>query len=168
MIVHNPLTLGGMIAMGAVIAIMKAIRPKKRSRPTSVKETHKEEAQENIDEMTAVVNAHKGYTAEVINVNVFGKRAVETFRLLRPGRAVEIRRNRKGDLKVYAYGEHICELIPAADSNIPRLLDDGIPFEAYLGGRDMAMMYSDTIDFCSIIIFYRIDGIPPTTVNIRD
>ena len=56
--------------------------------------------------------------------------------------------------------------IPDKRSNIYRLFDENIPYEAYLGGRDSAYLSDDDADFCSIIIFYKIDGIPPTKVNL--
>lgn len=119
----------------------------------------------DIAEMKKVVAEHNGWTAEVININVFGRRRVETFRLLSPGRKVELRM-KNGDIKVFAYGEYISELIVSPDSSLPRLFNENITFDAYLGGRDQVFMYDNTYDSCAIIVFYKIDGIPPTEVNV--
>lgn len=119
----------------------------------------------DIEELKKVVAEHDGCTAEVINLNVFGRKRVETFRLLSPGRKVELRM-KKGDIKVFAYGEYISELIVSPDSNLPRLFNENIAFDAYLGGREQVFMCDDTYDSCAIIVFYKIKGIPPTKVNV--
>lgn len=95
--------------------------------------------------MRKVVAEHEDCTAEVIKINVFGRRRVRTFRILSPGHKVELRM-KKGDIKVFAYGEYVADLIPSPDSNLPRLLGEQIPFEAYLGGRDMCFMYNEEYD----------------------
>lgn len=139
-------------------------RPKKKYiRHISQPPTTEEDA--NVSAMKRVISEYKDYTAEVIPINVFGRRRVETFRLLSPGRKVELR-IKNGDIKVFAFGEYIAELITPVDSNVPKLFDEQIHFDAYLGGRDRTFLYDDTYDSCSIIIFYKLDGIPPTRVNL--
>lgn len=115
--------------------------------------------------MQKVISEYEDYTAEVISINVFGRKRVSTFRLLSPGRKVDLRMS-KGDIKVFAYGQYIADLITPASSNLPRLFEENIHFDAYLGGRDMAFLSHDTYDSCSIIIFYKLEGIPPTKVNL--
>lgn len=86
--------------------------------------------------MKKVVAEHQDCTAEVIGINIFGRRKAETFRLLSPGMEVELLM-KKGDIKVFAYGEYIAELIPSEGCRLPQLFDVHIPFEAYLGGRSL-------------------------------
>ena len=123
------------------------------------------EEKKNLSAMQKIVSEYEGYSAEVININVFGRRHVETFRLLSPGRTVELKMS-KGEIKVYAFGEFIANLIPPVASNLPRLFKEQFQFHAYLGGRDRTFLYDDTYDSCSIIIFYKMEGVPPTKVNL--
>lgn len=116
--------------------------------------------------MQQITRLHSDCTAEVLNFNVFGKRKVSTIRLIDPGDKIEVRCY-KDEYKVFLYGEFMADLYPPKDSLIPRLFAEGVKFESYLGGRDMAMLYTDDIDFCSAIIFYKIPGIGPTKVNLR-
>ncbi len=116
--------------------------------------------------MQDVVDAHREYTAEVFSFYVSGIKRVKTFRLLNPGDELEIRAV-GNKFKVFAFGEYMNDLIIPESSHIPRLFKDKIPFETYLGGRDLDYIYNDEIDFASIIIFYKIDGVPPTKVLIQ-
>lgn len=143
--------------------------------PSRIKKNHsydttadpeEEVRNQNLAAMKKIVAEHEDCTAEVIEINVFGRRKVNTFRLLSPGRKVELLM-KKGDIKVFAYGEYIAELIPPAGSRLPQLFHENIPFDAYLGGRDLVFSDSDTYDLCSIIVFYKIEGIQPTEVNLR-
>ncbi len=145
--------------------VMSLVFKTKKRKPTHISNQPTSEEDANIAAMKVVLSEHEDCTAEVIDINVFGRRRVETFRLLSPGRRVELRM-KKDEIKVFSFGEYIAELITPADSNLPRLFNEHIHFDAYLGGRDMTFLYSDTYDSCSIIIFYKIDGIPPTKVNL--
>ena len=121
--------------------------------------------QRNIDVMTSLVNSHSDFTAEVIPFSVFGRKNVETSRLKEIGEDLEIRQC--GDIfRVYAYAEPIAELIIPKTSLIPTLINDSDHIEVYLGGRDVSMMYNDKLDLCSLIAFYKKEGVPPTKVNL--
>lgn len=148
---------------------------KRRSKPTSIaspeesdiwEEEKKREEQQNTEAAQRLVEAHADCTAEVINIIVWGWGRVYDFRKLRPGDPVEISRH-KGEFKVFSHGRYIADLYPGKESRLPRIFDESIPFEAYLGGRDMRNAYVETErDYCSIIIFYRIPGVAPTKVNL--
>lgn len=127
------------------------------------------EEKSNVLAMEKVVAAHEGYSAEVFNVSVFGRRKVETFRLLSQGDKVELRLKKgcSACVDVMAFGEYITDFIPDLGSNLLRLLKEKRQFDAYLGGRDLAFSYDDTCDFCSVIIFFKLDGVPPTHVNLK-
>lgn len=120
----------------------------------------------NIDAMSRVVDCHGGYSAEVFNVFVFGSRRVSVFRLLGPGDEVDMKKTRDG-IKVFAFGEYMADVVEPATSHLSELFDKGGPFDAYLGGRDRAYIYDDGCDFCSVMIFYKLPGVPPANVNLK-
>lgn len=121
--------------------------------------------QRNIDVMASLVHSHADFTAEVIPFSVFGRKRVETSRLKEIGEDLEIRQC--GDIfQVYVYDEPIAELLIPKTSLIPSLISDNDHLEVYLGGRDASMMYNDKLDICSLIAFYKKDGVPPTKVNL--
>jgi len=122
------------------------------------------EEQANVLAMEKIVAQHEGYTAEVIHINVFGRKRVDDFRLLKPGHEIELRMGR-GGIRVYAFGKFMADVLEPAESNLPRLFKETIPFDAYLGGRNRT--YEDDYDSCSIIVFYKIDGVPPTKVILK-
>lgn len=124
-------------------------------------------------EVEKVVKAHSDCTAEIFEIMAFGRTRVErTMYSMTPGDRVELRRH-DGVIKVYGFYHgtdltfYINDLlmIPAT-SLLPKLFDEDITFEAYLGGRDV---YSSSKDmaFLSIIVFYHIEGISPTKVNLH-
>lgn len=121
---------------------------------------------ENIERVEKIVEEYEGYTAEVIKIMVSGRKKVNTWRLLTPGDKVDLRLI-KGSIKVFAFGEFIAEPCLPEDSRIIKLLEDGLPFDAYLGGRDLAFANEENVDFCSIIIFYQLPGVAPTKVSIK-
>lgn len=121
---------------------------------------------ENIAEMERVVAQYEGYTAEVFDITVFGRKKVDTFRLLNPGRKVELRKCSKELYEVLAFGDSVADLFAMEPSNLPQLFEENIPFYAYLGGRNRAFMSRDDFDDCKIIVFYKMDGVPPTKVNL--
>lgn len=120
----------------------------------------------NLVNVSRVVDQYKDYTAEVISINIFGKNKVEKFRLLNPGDKVELRYIHD-EIKVYSFGRFIADLIPDASSRLREVMSKGIPYHSYLGGRDMALMNLDSYDSCSIIVFYKMEGVPPTKVLIK-
>lgn len=141
-------------------------RKKKLSQPPVGYDPMAAEKSQNISAMQKVVDEHKDFTAEVISFSVSCKKRVKKVRLLDPGDEIEIRAVRD-DLKVYAFGEYMSDLIIPESSNIPRLFKEKVPFEAYLGGRDLNFINNEQIDFASIIIFYKLDGVSPTKVNLQ-
>ena len=149
----------------AIAGVMSLIsRPKKRG-VRHISHSPSTQEDENVFNVTKIITKHSDCTAEVIPINVFGRKKVETFRLLSPGREVDLIM-KNGYIKVFAYGEFIADLITPETSLVPKLFQQGIHFDAYLGGRDRAFLYDDGYDSCSIIIFYKMDGIPPTKVNV--
>lgn len=124
-------------------------------------------------EIEKVVRAHNGCTAEVFEIMAFGRTRVErTMYSMVLGDRVELRRH-DGVIKIYGFYHgtdltfYINDLLMIPDTSLlPKLFDENIPFEAYLGGRDVYCSSNDMI-FLSIIVFYHVEGIPPTKVNLH-
>lgn len=136
-------------------------------KPDIWEDEKKQYEKQNVEAVNRMVAAHTDCTAEVFSVIALGWGQVNQFRKISPGEPVEIRRH-KGWFKVFVENRYVCELYSGEQSLLPRIFDENIPFEAFLGGRNMQSAYRDTErDFCSIIIFYRIPGVPPTKVNIE-
>lgn len=119
-----------------------------------------------MERMKKIASLYTDHTAEVIPFFVHGKKRVETSRLIDLGNKVELRLN-DGNIKVFAYGDYIAELFPDKGSHLEKVMEKGIPFHAYLGGRDLAYRFDEDRDSCSIIVFYKLDGIPPTKVILK-
>jgi len=83
------------------------------------------EEQANVLAMEKIVAQHEGYTAEVIHINVFGRKRVDDFRLLKPGHEIELRMGR-GGIRVYAFGKFMADVLEPAESNLPRLFKETI------------------------------------------
>ncbi|MDE6006490.1 MAG: hypothetical protein K2G67_02935 [Muribaculaceae bacterium] len=117
------------------------------------------------DMMRKVTAAHADCTAEVFNVFVSGAGKVRVFSELAPGDRVELRL-RDGAVSVYAGGKYISAPLLPDSSRLRHLLESGAEVEAFLGGRDVASC-TDDAEFCSIIAFYRMEGVPPTKVAVN-
>ena len=73
---------------------------------------------------------------------------------------------RKDTLYIYAFDEIVSEIYLDDNSRIPQIISEKIPYETYLGGRS-AFNYDDTYDEGRIIVFYKIDGIPPSEIILK-
>lgn len=122
-----------------------------------------EEKQMNKKLIETVVEAHTDCTAEVVNVFVKGRKRVNSFRQVKHGNEVKLVLSRN-NVNLYAHGRFMCTLILPVTSMIPQLLKENAHIEAYLGGRDMQHSYNEDADFASIIVFYKVEGLPPTKV----
>lgn len=117
------------------------------------------------DMVRNVVDAHADCTAEVFNIFVHGVRKVRVFSELIPGDRVELRL-RDGEVSVYADGKYMSTPLLNDSSRLRYLLESDVDVEAFLGGRDVTSA-TDDAEFCSIIAFYKINGVPPTHVSIE-
>jgi len=141
-------------------------RRKKLSQPPVGYDPLAAKKSDNLSAMQKIVDAHKDFTAEIISFSVSGKHRVKNFRLLDPGDEIEVRSDGE-NFKLYAFDEYVTDLIIPESSHIPDLFKNKIPFDAYLGGRDLNFIHNDQMDFASLIFFYKIDGVPPTKVNLQ-
>lgn len=162
----SPLPLGLALAMPLILIYhLYSTRRKKLKSPPPGYDPLAPQKAKNISTMQEIVEAHADFTAEVFTVCVNGLAKVKTFRRLYPGDTVTMKLV-DDDVQLYALGKYVCDMLIPEGSRLPELLRTGVAFEAYLGGRDMAYVYDNTMDFASIIIFYKIPGVPPTQVNL--
>lgn len=112
-----------------------------------------------------IVAEHTDYTAEILSLGVYGETRAAKMKELKPGDYVELR-YKNGEVAVYNDDMFMGTLLCPDNSHVPALLKSNCYVDAYLGGRDLAQFYSDN-DFCSIIAFYKIPGVPPTKVNLE-
>lgn len=118
-----------------------------------------------LDRVKDVVDSHSDCTAEVFNIFVSGADKVRIFSELIPGDRVELRL-RDDEVSVYVKGIFMSATILSDSSSLCKLLQSGEDVEAFLGGRDVAYC-TDNAEFCSIIAFYKIEGIAPTHVILK-
>lgn len=117
------------------------------------------------DMIHKVVASHADCTAEVFNIFVHGVGKVRIFSDLTPGDRVELRL-RDGEVSVYADGKYMCTPLLTDSSRLRHLLESDVDVEAFLGGRDVTSC-TDDAEFCSIIAFYKIEGVPPTHISVE-
>ena len=117
------------------------------------------------DMVRNVVASHADCTAEVFNVFVTGPAKVRIFSDLTPGDMVELRL-RNGEVSVYADGKYMSTPLLPDSSRLRDLLESDTDVEAFLGGRDVTSC-TDDAEFCSIIAFYKIEGVPPTRISVE-
>lgn len=118
-----------------------------------------------LETLRKVVDAHADCTAEVFNVFISGRGKVRIISELVPGDRVELRL-RDGEVSVYAGGKYVSTPLLPDSSRLRRLLETEVAIDAFLGGRDVTSC-TEEAEFCSIIAFYQIEGVPPTHVNIE-
>lgn len=155
-----------MLLVVMCICHLYSSRRKKLPRPPVGYDPFATKKEKNLSAMQKVVDAHKDFSAEVIPFSVNGRNRVKTFRLLDPGDEIELCAV-GDDFKVYAFGEYMSDLIIPENSHIPQLFKNKISFDAYLDGRDLSFANNDQMDLASLIIFFKIDGVPPTKVNLQ-
>lgn len=115
--------------------------------------------------MQKIVDAHRDCTAEVFNIFVKGRRSVRQFSDITPGDRVEL--HLQGNSVTVSVGAaRVASAILPPSSRLPEVINGDHSFDAYLGGRD-EQNASEDADFASIIVFYILDGVPPTRVNLR-
>jgi len=112
-----------------------------------------------------VVASHADCTAEIFNIFISGGGKVRVFSGLTPGDRVELRL-RNGEVSVYADGKYMSTPLLPDSSRLHCLLESNAEVEAFLGGRDVTSS-TDDAEFCSIIAFYKIKGVPPTHISVE-
>lgn len=116
------------------------------------------------DHVNNVVDAHADCTAEVFNIFVSGSRKVRIFSELIPGDRVELC-IRDDEVVVCVKGKYMATPLLPDTSRLRELLEADVEIEAFLGGRDVTSC-TEEAEFCSIIAFYKIEGVAPTKVRV--
>lgn len=152
----------GVIIFSLITAgILSLIRPSKKTRKSVSGSAHSPYS----DKVRRAVASHADCTAEIFNVFVSGVGKVRMFSELTPGDRVELRL-RDGEVSVYADGKYMCTPLLPDSSRLRRLLESDVNVDAFLGGRDVTSCAVEA-EFCSIIAFYKIDGVPPTHISVE-
>lgn len=122
-------------------------------------------------EIEKVVKAHADCTAEVVDLTIIGRKKVDRTYSMYPGDPVLLKKYGNmikvfGKITGTSVEFYVDDIYPPAGSILPKLFDENIPFEAYLGSRDI---YADSeeFSFLKLLVFYRIEGIPPTKINLH-
>lgn len=147
------------------------MKPKKlKYTPTTEHETEPEPLPQkattkDYSALQAIVDAHSGWTAEIKEVLVSGKKR-KILNAQQVGAEVELRIDDDIDtIYVYIDGKNIgFTLFCNGNSNLVDLLRKGTHVEAYIGS--VVQQLHEKTDRASIIAFYKVDGIAPTHVNI--
>ena len=139
---------------------------KKRSAYTDSSSSERKSIEEqNVATMQKVCDAHADCTAEVIPFTVIDRENVEMSRGIHHGDKVELSLD-GSILALSLRGIELSTKIVPDDSLLPRVFREGVKFDAYLGGRTPSFKH-DTMDFIDIIVFYKLEGVPPTTVELH-
>lgn len=112
----------------------------------------------------SVVEAHSDYTAEIIDVCSYTLNTNPVTMRHVPGDPVELKMV-DGAVAVYIDGTLITKLYYLPDSRLKQVVESGHKFYAYIFDRDKEASNPNWMDFLKVIVFYKLDGIPPTKVS---
>jgi len=162
----------------AVAAILKLIpgKNKKRKQAQVAPSCHSDdssygsavrakEEQPYMSIMQRIVDEHADYTAEVFQLFVTKPWKVSIVSRLIPGDRVGLKLI-DDEVWVTVNGKIVDDPALPLNSRLPQVLSEHIHYDAYLGGREIAVC-TPTLEVVSIIVFYKIDGVPPTNVDLR-
>ena len=134
-------------------------KPKRHSHAT------KQHHEPYVSQVQRVLDDHADCTAELFNIFVHGRKRVAPFSSLTPGDRMEMTLH--GDkISFYTDGTMVAEIDLPESSMLPEAFKTDIRPEAFLGGRDVANASEDA-EFATVIVFYKINGIPPTKIKIE-
>lgn len=163
------LSFGGIVCVIIIFFLCSLLDKCRKTTESSQMSTDKSTSsddKENLSRMTKVAEQYSDHTAEVFNFSVHGRSKVLTCRLLQPGDKIELRL-KDNFLKIFAFGEYLSETYLSDKSNLKMVFEQNIPYHSYIGGRYNCFMSDSNFDYFTVIIFYKVDGIPPTKVNIQ-
>ncbi len=149
-------TIFSLVAAGVLSLFKRSPKRTYKSQPTH---------QPYIPKIRRVVDAHKDYTAEVFNVFVHGQKKVAVSSVLVPGDSLDVKINGEF-LDVYKSNIWITSTALPESSLLQRVFSERQCPEAYLGGRDVSNS-SEVADFATIIVFYKLEGVLPTVVDLE-
>lgn len=111
-----------------------------------------------------IISSHQDYTAEVHMVDI-DSHGFQFTRRLNPGTKIGLTLVGE-EVHVTCNNVDVGTLkVNKAKTRLPQVLAEGRPVDAYLSGRDLTTWYLQK-DHCQILAFYKVDGVPPTKVNL--
>lgn len=161
-------TIISLIVMGIMVGISKA---QKKSRRTSVANfdwnaVPPSMTQQRKSTMRKITEQHSDCSAEIFSFCAFDKNTVNALDDMDVGDRVWVELNRKfNDYVIFAncYEKRLDESLIPPGSHLKQVLQKYVPCEAYLGGKGYI---GDGISG-NIIVFYKLDGVPPTKVELE-
>lgn len=114
----------------------------------------------------SVINAHRDCTAEIIDVCSYKWETTPVTMKHIPGDRVELKMD-DGAVTVFIDGTLIAHLYYLENSRLEQIVRSRHKFYAYIFDRDMRASSPNRLDFLTIIVFYKLDGEPPTKVTIN-
>lgn len=154
---YSPGTTAASLLIAWVLSLFKAPTRKIR-KPVDAYEPY-------VSEVQRIVDAHSDCTAEVFNIFVSGRKKVNAFSQLIPGDEVSVARD-DDNIVVSVDRQPVASAELPDSSLLPEAFRQDAIVGAYFGGRDVANS-SETAEFASIIVFYKLPGVPPTTVKLE-
>lgn len=114
----------------------------------------------------SVIDSHTDCTAEIFDVCSYTLNTNPVTMKHVPGDPVELKMV-DGNVAVYIDGTFINKLYPTKGSLLKQVVESGHRFHAYIWSRDMEASNPNWMDFLSVVIFYKMEGVPPTKVNLN-
>ena len=165
------------VIFGIIMFYLDAIRGKKKH--SDVKHSVSDDGtsencifdqmrRENLEAIQKICESHTEYTAEIVKIRVFYD-DIWTWRRVKVGDPVTVSYDTKrGIAIVKTHNIRVAKFDYRKETTgLAEVFEQGKPFEAYLGGRDINLINVPVLDVCSIIFFYKLPGIPPTKVNLH-
>jgi hypothetical protein len=125
-------------------------------------------AANELNTMRAIVDRYSDYTAEVTCAFI-GASSSHLTKYLPRGSKIELRMDGLTSLiYVYVDGQQtlgVANYDESKGSNIPRLIKEHHRIDTYISGRNTDLNMGGA-ELLQIISFYKVDGIPPTKVEI--
>ncbi|WP_295732360.1 hypothetical protein [uncultured Muribaculum sp.] len=113
-----------------------------------------------------IADAHADFSAEVFMLNVHGRKAVAEVDYLSAGDALELYETSSDDICVRTLdGVKLGTPLIPIQSDFRRALAEHVEYEVYMGGRNNGFM--DNGALITIIVFYKLDGVPPSHLTIE-
>lgn len=119
----------------------------------------------HLDRIEEIVKKHRDCTAIICDANAYSFEKAQITTKHIPGDPVVLKIV-DGRLSLFVDGFFITSLYFVNDPNINGIVERGDAYDAYIFERDIAASSPKWMDFISIIIFYKMDGVPPTDVKI--
>ena len=117
-----------------------------------------------VSQMQRILDSHADCTAELFNIFVKGYKKVAAFSCLAPGDMMEVTCH-DNSISFYARGTLVATVPIPESSHLMQVFECGIRPEAFLGGRDVSNASEDA-EFATVVIFYKIEGVPATKIKL--